>query len=763
MKVIKRNNDIVEFDNSKIETAILKCIKHVTKEITEDDKEVARRIAYDIHKDYKDSFYADSDCIDIEEIQDDIEYYLMKHELNDIAKSYILYRESRKGIREQQAKMYEESQKKIEEIMSNKNIENANANVDEASFSGKNAKITSHFLKEYALDNLIDKKVATAHRTGLLYTHDIDSYGDGRHNCLNIDFNDLFEDNEGFKTRNGDVRRPNDIMTFFQLVAVTFQCQSQVQFGGVGSTKIDYEGAPYVDITFKKCFRDALMDRNDYTEEQAKHIVEQLKDLCRLENESLIKAYPIEYKIAERHVIKKTLQGAESLYHNLNTLESRAGSQVPFTSINYGTDTSPEGRLVSKSLLKASINGIGKYHKTSIFPISIFKYMKGVNDKPGTPNYDLYELALESLSKRIYPNIVNCDISYLPESVKNDPNCQSSTMGCRTNLGFDVNGMGWNRGGRGNVAPVTMNLVELGIKNGICLGERKEADLESFWKDLEDLLKLAEKALLDRFKWISEKQAHSGYFMYANGTMKNTLNRKLDDQESVYECMKHSTLAIGYIGIAEMCKALFGKHHGESQEIWEFAYSVVERIHNFCKECVEKHQLNFSCYATPAESTCMTLRNKLVDKYGVLDGITDREYITNSHHIPVYFPMEIYKKIDLEAPFSKLATGGYIMYIELESSFINNTKAIQKIIDYAMAKDIYYFAINFPIDTCMNCGYQSEIPEFCPECGSDVIERLRRVTGYLTTDYSKFNKGKIAEVIDRVKHDFSKLLGDDHN
>lgn len=228
MKVIKRNNDIVEFDNSKIESAILKCIKYVTKEVTEDDKEIARRIAYDINKEYKDSFYGESDCIDIEEIQDDIEYYLMKHDLNDIAKAYILYRENRKEIRNQQAKMYEESQKKIEEIMSNKNIENSNANVDEASFSGKNAKITSHFLREYALDNLMDKEVSKAHRTGLLYTHDIDSYGDGRHNCLNIDFKDLFEENEGFKTRNGDVRQPNDIMTFFQLVAVTFQCQSQV-------------------------------------------------------------------------------------------------------------------------------------------------------------------------------------------------------------------------------------------------------------------------------------------------------------------------------------------------------------------------------------------------------------------------------------------------------------------------------------------------------------------------------------------------------
>lgn len=743
MIVIKRNGNVTSFDKDKITSAIRKAMVECNEDVKNAEmvsNEVVQRL--------------DGEYINIEDIQDEVENCLMKLGFRDVAKAYILYRNERKNNRNEYAKLYEEAQKTIADIMESKNIENANANVDEGSFSGKNSKVTSHFLKEYALNNLMDKRVADAHRSGLLYTHDLDNYCSGMHNCLNIDFHDLFENNGGFETRNGDVRKPNDIMTFFQLVAVTFQCQSQVQFGGVGSNKIDYDAAPYVAITFMKAFKDALIDINGFHENTVDGLIKNIElnygDIIKLENEKLKELYPKEYKAAERHTRKKTLQGAESLYHNLNTLESRAGSQVPFTSINFGTDTSPEGRLVSESLLQASINGIGKFHRTSIFPISIFKYKKGVNDKPGTPNYDLKQLALKSLSKRIYPNFCNVDISYQDEC--NSPDEEFATMGCRTLLGYDINGMGWKRGGRGNIAPVTMNLVELGIKNGICLGKRDKADIERFWSDLDDLLNLSKKALLDRFEWICSQKAKSGYFMYKNGTMKNTLGRRLNMEESVRENMKHNTLAIGYIGVAECMKAMFGKHHGEDEDVYKFAYSIVERIYNFTKESTKKHHLNFSCYATPAESTCMTLRNKLYNKYGLLEGITDREYITNSHHIPVYYDISIMDKIDLESKFAHLCTGGFIEYVELKSSFMKNINAIEKVIDYAMEKDAAYFALNFPIDTCCNCGYSDEIKDNCPECGSYNIERLRRVTGYLTTDYKNFNKGKIGEVKDRVKH-----------
>lgn len=319
MVVIKRNNSLVDFDLNKIKVAISKAMKECDKYNKADLDKVVEKIDNEISdwdKEYNE------DLIHIEDIQDIIENQLMKNGLTEVAKAYILYRDNRRKIRDEQAHLYKESQDRIKEIIEMKNIENANANVDEGSFSGKNAKITSYFLKEYALNNLMNKEVAKAHREGRLYTHDLDSYCCGQHNCLFIDFQDLFDNNKGFETRNGDVRKPNDIMTFFQLVAVVFQCESQVQYGGVGANKIDYDAAPYVAITFRKAFVDALVDLRSITEQEAKKIVESIKDKVKLESSYLKDYYPREYKVAKRHTIKKTMQGAESLYHNLNTLNN---------------------------------------------------------------------------------------------------------------------------------------------------------------------------------------------------------------------------------------------------------------------------------------------------------------------------------------------------------------------------------------------------------------------------------------------------------
>lgn len=733
MKVIKRNSNVEDFNVFKIKNAITQAMQSVNKY----NENTIEKITNDVIQEFE-----HEEIISIEEIQDVIENSLIKENLPEVAKEFILYRDRRRRVREQQARLYEESQKQMEAILNAKGIENTNANVDEGSFSGKNSKITSHFLKEYALTHLIDKEVAQAHRDGLLYIHDLDNYASGMHNCLNIDFHDLFENNEGFTTRNGDVRKPNDIMTFFQLVAVVFQCESQVQFGGVGANKIDYDAAPYVAITFKKEFKEALIDLYEFSDEHINNIMNEHNNIIRLENNELKEKFPDVYRVAERRTHRRTMQGAESLYHNLNTLESRAGSQVPFTSINFGTDISPEGRLVSRCLLQASINGIGKFNRTSIFPISIFKHKKGVNANPGDPNYDLKQLAIQSLSKRIYPNFANLDAYYMNDA--QDPDEEFSTMGCRTLLGHDRHGMGNKKGGRGNIAPTTINLVDIAIRN--------KDNINDFWIELDRVLLLAEKGLLDRYAWISSQKAKSGFFLHENGLMKNTLGRKLRPDETVAESMKHNTLAIGYCGIAETCKVLFDATHAENDEAYEFALKVVQTIYDFTKEASDRNDLNFSCYATPAESTAMTFRNKLFEKYGLIEGVTDREYITNSHHIPVYQEISIFEKIQKERPFQELATGGCIMYVELESSVMNNLTAVEKIINYAMDNDIAYFALNFPIDTCQECGYSSEIEHTCPKCGSDNIEKLRRVTGYLTADYRNFNKGKQAEVKDRVKH-----------
>lgn len=399
-------------------------------------------------------------------------------------------------------------------------------------------------------------------------------------------------------------------------------------------------------------------------------------------------------------------------------------------------------------MLEASLAGIGKYNLTSIFPISIFVVKKGVNDKPGTPNYDLRVLAEKSLSKRIYPNILNGDFSQ-NHPVDGDPDTEMATMGCRTLLGYDRHGMGYKKVGRGNVCPTTMNLPRIGIRHGICLGERDEADIKGFWQELDEVLAITETSLVDRFYYICSQPVKAAPFMYDNGTVADYKEANFD---GIYESMKHGTLAFGYIGIAEMCQALFGKDHSEDEKVHEFALSVVKHIYEWARSASEKHNLNFSCYAAPAESLCRTYASALKEEFGTIEKVTDREYITNSHHVPVWQKVSIRKKLNVEAPFCKYSTAGCITYIELESSIMQNQKAISDIIDYAMSLDIPYLAFNFPIDSCLKCGYQGEIEINCPRCGNTEIQRLRRVTGYLTSDFRRFNKGKVAECLDRVKH-----------
>ena len=316
-------------------------------------------------------------------------------------------------------------------------------------------------------------------------------------------------------------------------------------------------------------------------------------------------------------------------------------------------------------------------------------------------------------------------------------------------LGYDRHGLGYRRVGRGNNVPVTIILPQLGLKHGIALGERAEPDIEGFWKDFESTLALAEQGLLERFDVMVCQRAAAAPFMYSNGTIANGQ----DCFDTVYDSLKHNTLAIGYLGVAEMCQALFGENHAKSKKAHAFALSVVQRINEYAKEASERNDLNFSCYATPAEGLCSTALKALRKQYGIIPKITDRDYITNSHHVPVWEEVGIFEKLEIEAPFCKYPTGGCITYVELDATFVTNTKAIEQIIDYAFdTLDIPYLAFNFPIDTCLDCGYSAEFNDRCPECGSTHIEQLRRVTGYLTTDYRKFNEGKRAETVERVKH-----------
>lgn len=733
MYVIKRDGTRVLFDPNKIVKAINKAMISVDGALYE--SETAEEIADLIGSVGKD--------MTVEQIQDKVEQYLMKSERPDVAKAYILYREQRNRERIRKSKLVAAVMKRNDATA----VENANANVDERSFSGREKEASADVQKIIAIDYTLSPEVGQAHKDMLLYQHDLEKTNIGMHNCLFVDFDKLFTN--GFVTRNGDIRVPGTFSSACQQTAVIFQCQSQVQFGGVGTVHLDYDLAPFVKKSFRKHMHHYLTDVQDYSDENADTILSYHEPIS-VDNKELQSpnGMPDAYNYAIKQLEREGTQAAEAMYHNLNTLESRAGSQVPFTSINFGRDTSTEGRYVSKKMLQASMAGIGKHHLTPIFPISIFQYKQGCNANPEDPNYDLKLLALESLSKRIYPNFVNCDYSQANED-PNNPDTFYATMGCRTAIGYDRHADSYNRVGRGNLVPNTMILPKLGIEYGICLGKRKEPDLKGFWSAFEDLLMLCEQGLLERFDIMVNQPPESAPFMYQNGTMKDAQKCKMSN----YEALKHGTLAMGYIGIAEMCTALFGKNHAEDPKVHEFALSVVKRINEYAKEASERNDLNFSCYATPAEGLCYTALKALRKQYGIIPNVTDKEFLTNSHHVPVWQEVSIFKKLELEAPFCKYPTGGCITYVELDSTFVKNIKAIEQIIDYAFKTlDIPYLAFNFPIDSCLDCGYQGEFNDRCPECGSSNIQQLRRVTGYLTTDYRNFNLGKQAEVEHRVKH-----------
>ena len=745
-EIKKRDGRVEPFDADKIVGAIIRAME----QSGETDKDVALRIANKIAGSSQ-----LSGTVDVEKIQDMVEDGLMCSRCKETAKVYIKYRESRNQERQKN----NELNKQIEDILLCNNVQNQNANVDEHSFGGRKFESANVLHKNIALNVFVRPEVAQAHRDSRIYLHDLSEYDIGSHNCLFADLQRLL--NNGFSTRNGDVRPANSLSTACQLIAVIFQIQSQVQYGGVASCHLDYDLAPFVKKSFYKHYGDGCKYLGNFSDEQVESIVAYAQEEKLSIDDDYFKKDEKIYQYAADMLEREGRQAAQSLYHNLNTLESRAGSQIPFTSINFGTDTSTEGRMVSRWLMDASLSGIGKYFLTPIFPISIFKYKKGVNANNGDPNYDIKKLAIKSLSKRIYPNIVNCNFSQNIEDPDN-PDTEMATMGCRTMMGYDRNGLGYSKLGRGNVCPTTINLPKIGIKHGICLGERDKADLDGFWKELDEVLYLTEMSLVDRFYHVCKQSVASAKFMYGNGTIADF------DQASfkgIYEAMKHGTLAVGYIGIAEMCQALFGKDHSEDEEVWKFALSVVEHIYKYCQVASEKHNLNFSCYATPAENLCKTYALALKKEFGEITRVTDREYITNSHHVPVWQKVSIYRKLELEAPFCKYPTGGCITYIELEGSVMKNEKAVEDIIDYAMSLDIPYLAFNFPIDSCLKCGYQGEINYNCPKCGNTEVQRLRRVTGYLTTDYRNFNAGKIKECLDRVKHsnytDFVKTDGED--
>ena len=739
MKVTKRDGREVKFDKEKIKIAVLKAFIDVDGEETAYAKDKARDIANYIENLDKD--------MSVEEIQDLVEEKLMVSNRKDIAKAYIIYRNNRTKVRERNTQLMKDVSEKIKAS----NVQNQNANIDEKSFGGRMGEANDAVMKKYALDYCMSDMARNNHLNNEIYIHDLNSYAVGMHNCLSVPFDKLLAN--GFNTRQTDVRPAQSVNTAFQLVAVIFQLQSLQQFGGVSATHLDWTMIPYVRKSFYKYFKDGLKYIGNLDDDYIASLDNKYKN-----NEPSIddEQYKVDirvYNYALAMTKKEVYQAVEGLYHNLNTLQSRSGNQLPFTSINYGTCTEPEGRMVTKALLDVSIGGIGKLHKTSIFPCGIFQCMKGVNRKPGEPNYDLYQLALKSTAQRLYPNYANVDWSGNEGYDVNDPRTYFSTMGCRTANGWDINGFGQLKDGRGNICPVTIIMPTLAMEakekiiNDLGVNYEEEYLVEDFMKLLDTKIHEAKDMLLERFEWICSQSPDSAKFMYENGVMEGYI-----PEEGIRSALKHGTLALGQLGLAETLQILI-----DCDQTTEKGMKLAKRIEQLfkdrCAEFKEKYKLNFGVYFTPAENLVYTSMQKFKNKYGVIPKISDKDYFTNSIHCPVWENMTPFEKIDIESQLTGYSSAGCITYVELSASAKNNIEAIEEIVDYAMDHDIPYFALNVPNDTCMKCGYTDEIGDECPVCGCKDIRRLRRVTGYLTGDYkTAFNKGKQQEVEMRVKH-----------
>ena len=747
MYIIKRDGRRVQFNQNKIIDAVLAAFKDVDKELSDYAYIKAGNIADYIQETAE---KADHE-LTIEEIQNYVEQGLMSTKRKDVARAYITYRNERTRVRQERSDFQHRLMKKLKAT----DVANQNANVDERSFGGRAGEVNSEVLRQQALDFFLSEKARYNHLENRIYIHDLDHYVLGDHNCLSIPFDKLLAN--GFNTRQVDIRPANSVDTAFQLLAVIFQLQSLQQFGGVSATHLDWTMVPYV----RKSFHKHWIDGMEYIENSLNYRESQYyKEHFNKENIPTISIndpvympdiFPNAYRYAINMTERELAQAAEGLYHNLNSLQSRSGNQLPFTSINYGTCTLPEGRMVIKALLEGSIKGVGKHHRTPIFPCGIFQVGEGINKHKGDPNYDLFQLALKSTSLRLYPNYANIDWSGNAGYDKNDPRTYFSTMGCRTANGWDVNGFGQLKDGRGNICPVTIIMPTLAMeaKEKVATWDYHDDrdTIAEFMNILDKAIHDAKDMLIERFEYICSQNPASAKFMYENGLMEGYI-----PEEGIRSALKHGTLALGQIGLAETLQLLIGKDH-TTKEGMELAKEIESLFNKRCAEFKKEYSLNFGVYYTPAENLCHTAMKRFKEKYGEIPNVSDKEFFTNSMHVPVWIKMSPFEKIDIESQLTGYSNAGCITYVELDSGVKNNLEALEVLVNYAMDKDIPYFAINVPNDTCLDCGYTDEFNERCPECGSTNIQQLRRVTGYLTGNYTTaFNKGKQQEVAMRVKH-----------
>ena len=774
MKVIKRDGTVQLWDFNKILNAVTKAFDATGDYLSE-------KFIDSLTKEFQPYVLKNKDLA-VEDIHNIIQNLLIKKNKFTVVDSFIRWRKDREETRESKSDLIND----IHKALWATNIQNQNANVDEASFGGRIGEAGRVVCKKEALRSM-RKQSKRNHENNQVYIHDLDSWAAGMHNCLSVPFDHLLRD--GFKTRQCNIRGARSVNTAFQLVAVIFQIQSLQQFGGVSATHLDWTMVPYVRYSFEKHYLknycktlpefdklDILgMTHHEHKKWVEKQVVKFFLEHPNITDEDFTFDETDKFdshlrQCALSDTKDETYQAVEGMYHNLNSLQSRSGNQLPFSSINYGTCTLKEGRMVTKALLESCIEGTGPNHDTSIFPCGIFQYMKGVNAEPGTPNYDLKRLAIESLTKRIYPNFANVDWSGNAGYDKNDPRTYFSTMGCRTANGLDINGLGQLKDGRGNICPVTVILPTLAMEvisrkykhltddysEMIKLAhENREEVFNAFLTYLEKKMSEGKDTLIERFNHIASQPIEAAKFMWENNTMAGYV-----PEEGPISALKHGTLALGQIALAETLEILIGENQCYETGM-EYGKRIEQLFKDKCAEWKQEYKLNFGVYYTPAENLCKTAYNNFVKKYGFIEGVTaysdaegnliERGYFTNSIHVPVWEQVDPFTKIYIESQLTGYSSAGCITYVELDDGTFNNIDGVERIIDFAMEHDIPYFAINIPLDTCMDCGHTGKF-DVCPVCGSTKIRHLRRITGYLSTDVKNFNLGKQKEEGDRVKH-----------
>ncbi len=732
LTVIKRSGKKVEWNGTKIAIAIKKSFdsleKGEEKSYSEKDvNKVYNAVIKRIEKEYK-----NEEKIKIEAIQDLIEAELQKQGYPDVYKAFADYRERRNISR--QVFFGEKKQHKFLKALESlglkssyeENAKRENANVDGDTAMGTMLQYGSTVSKEFAKAYLMKPKFAEAHDNGDIHIHDMDFLPMGTTTCCQIDIRKLFKN--GFSTGHGYLREPKDIISYTALAAIAIQANQNDQHGGQAIPAFDYYMAPGVLATFKKQLKQAIYDYLDLTDfeyfinmDRVAKEIDKLKtididlsmfDSFTKDSDQVKRLFKKAYEKAYEKTDRQTYQAMEAFIHNLNTMHSRAGAQVPFSSINFGTDTSPEGRMVMKNYLLATDAGLGN-HETPIFPISIFKVKEGVNYNEGDPNYDLFKLSCEVSAKRLFPNFSFIDAPFNLEYYKpDDYETEVGYMGCRTRVLADITSDYPVTPGRGNLSFTSINLPRLGIKHGIVSGE---TDLDGFFKELEELMELVKDQLLERFEIQCSKRIYNFPFLLGQGVWMDS--EKLKPTDRLRKVLKHGTLTIGFIGLAECLKALIGKHHGESEEAQKLGLKIIRFMRKKLDEYSKEYNLNFSLIATPAEGLSGRFTN--IDKaiYGKIKGVTDKDYYTNSFHVPVYYNISAVKKIQIEAPYHALTNGGHITYVELDGDTAMNVDAFEKIIRVMHDNGIGYGAINHPVDRDPVCGYTGVIGDFCPGCG----------------------------------------------